>query len=220
VAVAPGLSLVDPRPLDRDGSKILLAGVSESVQEMPALAAVERELEAVREAFGGEGEVLLNDAFTSEALDREVNRLRPAIVHVASHSIFTGDPETSFLLTHGDRVSMNHLSTIVGRTRYRTDRPVELLTLSGCRTAAGDDRAALGLAGVAVRSGARSAVGSLWQVGDSPASQLMVAFYGALRDSGVSKSEALRRAQLEMIRSENYAHPFFWSPFLLIGNWL
>jgi CHAT domain-containing protein len=141
-------------------------------------------------------------------------------VHVASHGIFNGDAQTSFLLTHADHLSMEQLARMIGRSRYRTERPLELLTLSGCRTAAGDDRAALGLAGIAVRSGARSAVGSLWQVGDQPAYELIVAFYDELKKPGATKGDALRRAQLRMIQGGKFAHPFFWSPFLLVGNWL
>ena len=104
-------------------------------------------------------------------------------------------------------------------TQFR-QRPLELLALSACETAAGDERAALGLAGVAIRAGARSALGSLWAVQDEATYQLVLGFYEALKEPGVSKAEALRRAQAQLIASPVYAHPFYWSPFLLISNWL
>jgi CHAT domain-containing protein len=91
--------------------------------------------------------------------------------------------------------------------------------LSACKTAAGDDRASLGLAGLAVKSGARTAVASLWDIDDKSTSELFVAFYRNIKEGeGINRAEALRQAQLEI--KKNYDHPYFWSPFLLIGNWL
>jgi CHAT domain-containing protein len=95
-----------------------------------------------------------------------------------------------------------------------------LLTLSACETAQGDERAALGLAGVAIQAGARSAVATLWRVADEAAARLMQAFYQQLRTPGVSRARALQLAQLELLHDPQYAEPFFWAPFLLINNWL
>jgi CHAT domain-containing protein len=103
--------------------------------------------------------------------------------------------------------------------RYR-DEPVELLFLSACQTAAGDERAALGLAGVAVKAGARSALATLWHINDQASSLLVAEFYRQVGQPGVSKAEALRRAQLRMLTDLRYRHPGYWSPFLVIGNWL
>jgi CHAT domain-containing protein len=97
---------------------------------------------------------------------------------------------------------------------------VELLVLSACDTALGDDRAALGLAGVAVRSGARSALGSLWAISDDATYPLIVDFYQRLHEPGVSRAEALRHAQRSLLASETFAHPFYWSAFVLLSNWL
>jgi CHAT domain-containing protein len=107
----------------------------------------------------------------------------------------------------------------MGLGRYRAD-PVELLTLSACQTAAGDDRAALGLAGVAVKAGARSAMATLWLVNDQAASLLVSEFYRQLQHPGTSKAEALRRAQIWLQSDVRYEHPGYWAPFLIIGNWL
>ncbi len=138
-------------------------------------------------------------------------------MHLASHARFTGGIDGSFLLAFYGPVWIQTLSDSVRATRFR-DRPLELLVMSACETAAGDEQAALGLAGVAIKSGARSAVGSLWNLNDRSATELMSGFYRALGTPGVSKAEALRRAQLALIRKG--AHPYFWSPFLVIGNWL
>jgi CHAT domain-containing protein len=141
------------------------------------------------------------------------------MVHFASHAVFTGNPETSFLLTHDGRLTLDRMGDMIGQTRFR-DTPLELLVLSACETAAGDEGAALGLAGVAIRSGARSALGSLWKITDVAAYELMVAFYEELKDPSVSKARALQLAQTRLFEGDRFAHPYYWSPYLLISNWL
>jgi len=95
-----------------------------------------------------------------------------------------------------------------------------LLTLSACETAAGDDRAALGLAGVAIKAGARSALATLWPVDDAATSELVEEFYTQIQDPALSKATALQRAQLKILSNPERAHPIFWAPYLLINNWL
>jgi len=114
---------------------------------------------------------------------------------------------------------MEALSRLLRSTRYR-DEPVELLMLPACKAAVGDDRAALGLAGLAVRAAARSAMGSLWSVSDDAASRLVVGFYDALDEPGMSKAGALRHAQQQLMGDLRFQHPFYWAPFTVINNWL
>ena len=97
---------------------------------------------------------------------------------------------------------------------------MDLVCLSAGQTAAGDERAARGHAGVAVKAGARSALATLWHINDQASSLLVGAFYRELGSRGVSKAEALRRAQLSLLADLRYRHPGYWSPFLVIGNWL
>ena len=141
------------------------------------------------------------------------------VVHIASHGEFGDDASQSFLLASDGRLSMDRLEEAVGATRFR-DRPVELLALSGCETAAADARSALGLAGVAVKAGARSALGSLWRVEDGATADLVSDFYRALADPTLSRAQALRAAQLQLLAAPRTEHPGLWSPFLLISSWL
>jgi CHAT domain-containing protein len=97
---------------------------------------------------------------------------------------------------------------------------VELLTLSACETAVGDDTAALGLASVAIKAGARSALASLWSISDQASSELVSTFYSRLQDPALSKAQALQQAQVAFLDDLRYRHPGYWAPFLLIGNWL
>ena len=88
------------------------------------------------------------------------------------------------------------------------------------RSAAGDDRAALGLAGVAIQAGAKSALASLWSISDEATASLMVSFYKSRKAGGETKAQSLRDAQLALLRSPTYSHPSYWAPYLLVGNWL
>ena len=217
LGITPGLNLTDPRPIGQDRLKVLALGLTESVQGFPPLPNVATELEALRNLFGST--TLLNDAFRVPALERELKQVPFTILHIASHGEFSSDVKNTFLLTFDDRLTMDRLDQVVGLLKFRNE-PLELLTLSACDTAAGDDRAALGLAGVAIKAGARSALATLWNVNDVVSSQLVAEFYRELKDPSVSRAGALRRAQMKVLSDPRYDHPGFWSAFLLINNWL
>jgi CHAT domain-containing protein len=217
IAVTPSLTLTDPRPIS-GRVKMLAAGISEAVGGNSELAAVATEIETIRELYPGR--TLMNDRFVVERLRSELRNVPYGIVHIASHGEFGGDASENFLLAYDGTVSMDRLAEFVGATRFRADQPLELLTLSACESAAGDDRAALGLAGVALRSGARSALATLWSVNDRATAELVIEFYRQLHDPGRSRAEALQHAQLKLLSTRHYRHPGYWAPFLLISSWL
>ena len=217
LAITPGLRLTDPRPLDRKNPRILAVGVTEAVQGFAPLPEVAGEIANVREVFGGT--TLLNEQFSVARLEQEMKKGGYSILHVASHGEFGGEVDKTFLLAYDGKVTMDRLDRLIGVLKYR-DEPLELLTLSACDTAEGDDRAALGLAGIAVKAGARSAVATLWSVNDEASAGLIADFYRELKDPNVSRGVALQRAQLKVLSDPRYEHPGFWSPFLLINNWL
>ena len=217
LAITPGLKLTDPRPLDRKRPRILAVGVTEAVQGFAPLPEVEREIANVREVFGGT--TLLNAQFSVARFEQELKNGEYTILHVASHGEFGGEIDKTFILAYDGKVTMDRLDRLIGVLKYR-DEPLELLALSACDTAEGDDRAALGLAGVAVKAGARSAVATLWSVNDEASAGLIADFYRELKDPNVSRGVALQRAQLKVLSDPRYEHPGFWSPFLLINNWL
>jgi CHAT domain-containing protein len=141
-------------------------------------------------------------------------------VHLATHGQFSSSAQDTFVLTWDDRIRANDFSELLRTTEGNRKHPIELLVLSACQTATGDERAALGLAGVAVRAGARSTMASLWIVSDEATSLLMSKFYQELTNKQETKAEALRRAQVAVLRDEHFSHPYFWSAFVLVGNWL
>lgn len=217
VVMAPGLELTDPRPLPARAAKSLLVGLSESAQGFPALLHVETELDNISGRFAGR--TLKNEAFVRAELEKALTRERYHIAHIASHGEFSGDVRESFVLAYDGKISVDALARYIGFNRFRDD-PLDLLTLSACQTAAGDEHAGLGLAGITVKAGARSALASLWPIHDEATSLLMTEFYRQLGTPGVSKAQALRRAQQQLAAITRYRHPGYWSGFVLIGNWL
>ena len=218
VAVVPGLSLVEPRPIERGKARMLLNGISEAVQGFPPLSFVPAELGAIAALYPGE--VFLDGKFLLKDFQRRMIEEQYSIVHIASHGQFDRDVRKTFVLTHDAKLTLNDLEAAIRPGQYR-GKPVEMLVLSACQTAAGDDRAALGLAGVAVKAGARSALATLWFVNDQSTSTLVSEVYSQLlKNPDLTKARALQAAQLKLLADRRYRHPCYWSPYLLIGNWL
>lgn len=217
VALTPGLQLLDPKPLPRKELKVLSAGLTEARQGFSALPGVEAELEIIQSQ--APTEIVLNQSFTDSNFKQLLDTSPFPVVHLATHGEFSSKAEDTFVLTWDDKIDANELDDLL-RNETTTENPIELLVLSACQTALGDNRAALGLAGVAVRAGARSTLGSLWLVSDEATSMLMGKFYQELTNEEVRKAEALRQAQLEVLNADYFSHPYYWSAFILVGNWL
>ncbi|MDJ0915260.1 MAG: CHAT domain-containing protein [Desulfobacterales bacterium] len=218
LAITPGLDLTDPQPIGGQDLKILAVGLTESVQNFPSLPFVAEEIQAIQREYPVT-DLMVNENFSVMGLGTALKDEKFTIVHIASHAQFGRDVSDTFLLAYDDKLSLDGLDQSVGLLKYRED-PLELLTLSACETAAGDDNAALGLAGVAVKSGARSALATLWHINDLASSILVGEFYHQLRDSKLTRAQALQRAQLKLYHDRRFQHPGYWSPFLLISNWL
>lgn len=217
LGLTPGLELTDPRPFNRESPQALLAGLSEAVEGFPPLPNVVEEIDQVHAILGGD--VLLNAAFRREDLREQLAEETYGVVHLATHAVFSSTDEGAYLLTADGRLSMQALARDIGTFRFRK-QPLELLTLSACDTAQGNERAALGLSGVAIQAGARSALGSLWSVNDPATATLVGIFYRALLEPGVSRAQALARAQRVLKTDFRYSHPAYWAPFQMIGSWL
>ncbi|NEO98262.1 MAG: CHAT domain-containing protein [Symploca sp. SIO2E9] len=218
LALTPGLQLLPPRALTPEQLETLAGGVSEARQGFSALPGVIEEVEQIAKLVPAD--VLLNQDFTRNRLEVKIDSAPFPVVHLATHGQFSSQAEKTFLLTWDGRINVKDLDQLLQVRERQNKRPIELLILSACQTAAGDKRAALGLAGVALRSGARSTMATLWSVQDNSTTQLMTQLYAALNQPGITKAEALRQAQLSLLKSPQYQHPFYWSAFVLVGNWL
>ena len=217
IALTPGLQLLASQSLATDSLKTIAGGITQSRQGFNALPNVQTEVEEVADLVPSE--ILLDERFTRDRLQQQIASLPYPVVHLATHGQFSSRAEDTFLLTWNDRINVKNLDRLL-QNRFTQDTPIELLILSACQSAAGDNRAALGLAGVAIRSGARSTVATLWSIQDDSTARLISQFYRELTTPQTSKAEALRKAQLSLLQSEEYQHPFYWSAFILLGNWL
>ena len=216
LALTPGLQLLESSSASAEKGRILLAGLTESRQGFSSLPGVVQELKDISGTV--RADILLNKEFTSPRLQRELRDKAFSLVHLATHGQFSSVAEDTFLLTWDGKIKVNELEGLL--QRRLGIKPIELLVLSACQTATGDNRAALGLAGIAVRSGARSTIATLWSIEDQSTAELMKQFYVNLSQPGQTRAEALRLAQLMLLKSSDYAHPYYWAAFVLVGHWL
>lgn len=217
-AIAPGLSLLEPSTSAPSNDSILLSGVTEAVQGFPALPFVKDELQNLTTLYNTNA--MLDEQFQTQIFADRLKTTTAPIVHIASHGELSPDASESYLLTFDGKLTFDRLEAML-RPRQLRGQPVELLTLSACQTASGDDRAALGLAGLALKSGARSAIASLWYVNDEASAALITSFYSHLHENpGLGKALAMQRAQVGLLKQRRFRHPGYWAPFLVIGNWL
>jgi CHAT domain-containing protein len=221
IALTPGLQLLEPRPIARQQLRALAAGLSEARGGFSSLNYVPQELKTVQSQVSS-SVGLLNREFTSTALQDRINALSFPVVHLATHGQFSSQAEETFILTWNEQLNVNQLNNLLQSGDQNRTAPIELLVLSACETVAGDERAALGLAGVAVRAGARSTLATLWRVNDEATAFFMEQFYDALADpeKATTKAEALHHAQQALLRNPRFARPHFWAPYVLVGNWL
>lgn len=239
LGLMPSLNLIDTRYEDVRNSQVLAMG-TDKFKDLPALPAVPVELAAIGGSWTGE--TLVDEAFTIDNLKKERQETPFGIVHIASHAEFLpGDPSNSFIQFNDRRLRLSEL-----RELGLSEPPVELLVLSACRTAVGDEDAELGFAGLALQAGVKSALASLWYVSDEGTLALMTEFYNQLQTSPI-KAEALRQTQIAMLRGQvqldeqtledarglgfslppevqetvrdrDLSHPFYWSAFTMVGS--
>ncbi len=218
VAISPSLKLLASQPRSSTSLKTLAAGVSKDRNGFGPLPFVADELKAVIRDRGGK--VLLNEQFTTRAIANAVNESSVNIVHLASHGQFSSNVDQTFIQAWDKPITLSELKDLLDPLQQRFHKVIDLLVLSACETATGDNRAALGLAGVAVQVGTPSTMATLWGVDDQSSSLFMEAFYNALSQPRTSKAEALRQTQLKFLKDKDYRHPFHWAAYVLVGNWL
>jgi CHAT domain-containing protein len=198
-------------------------GVTRAIGEFKALPAVRAEMDNLVRSTGGrsgQSVVYLDEGFTAQRL-KEVGQRDFQLMHISSHfSISPGTETNSFLLLgDGQRLTLGDIRT----QNFRFDN-VDLLTLAACDTGVGGGRDSTGkeiegLGVIAQQQGAKAVLATLWPVADGSTAKLMTDMYQRHQTQGLSKIEALRQAQLAMMSQPKYAHPFYWAPFILLGNW-
>ena len=247
IALVPSFGLADITYFDIRRSPILAMGASK-FSGLPPLPAVPLELQTIINR-PRQGQLFLNENFTLANFASQNRQEKPGIIHLATHAEFRpGDPSNSYIQFFQQKVRLDIIQQLARELGWNSANanPVELLVLSACRTAFGDPEAELGFAGVAVLSGVKSVLASLWYVSDTGTLALMSEFYQQLSENPI-KAQALRRSQLALLRGEakvqkgvliladgselplpeelsatgnlNFSHPYYWSAFVTIGNW-
>jgi CHAT domain-containing protein len=238
LGLIPAFNLTETVYQDIKNSPVMAMGASEFADLSP-LPAVPLELQQITQELWF-GEFFLNEDFTIENLRSQHQSQQFPIIHLATHAEFLpGDPSNSYIKFWQDKLTLDRIGEL-----QLNQSPVELLVLSACNTAIGDEDVELGFAGLAVNSGVKSALASLWYVSDMGTLALMNEFYQSLQTAPI-KAEALRAAQIAMLqgkvymengelhgtnsrivlppalknlRPENLSHPYFWSAFIMVGN--
>lgn len=229
ISVLPSLQMFVGADQQQKDGEYLLAGLSAKVQrhtELKPLKAVRSEIANIHQLLGKNGTVLEDEAFTWPALERHLRRQHYQTVHLATHAAFFPTSSQGFLVAHDRDINIPTLSRSIERSLTSRNK-INLLVLSACQTAAGDDQAILGIAGTAFRAGARSTIASLWNADDNAAAMLMTEFYRHyVSDRNPNKAAALAAAQRHFINlppaspgEPDYQHPAYWSSFQLIGDW-
>ena len=248
VATVPSFGLTDTRYVNLSESYILAMGASKFKGESANLPTMALELGSVTQN-ASRGEIYLNEDFTVANFKAQNRRSEPfPIIHLGTHAQFnSGKFDDSYIQFYDEKLQLSALRQISDELGWSTSQnpPVELLVLSACQTALGDEEAELGFAGLALQTGVKSALASLWYVSDLGTLALMGEFYDRLDDTLI-KAEALRQTQLRMLTGQvavedrkiklsngeyvalptnfpqgsfAFSHPYFWSSFTLIGNW-
>ncbi len=232
IGTTPSLRITTPKPR-RSKQKALILGLTKSAtidgKKFEGLSWVNDEVSAVKEQFPNHS-YLQDDNFIPDNFRQKLQKTTYPIVHIASHAQFGVIPEDTFIVTgNNKKITISELENSLQNLNSPSDS-VELLALTACQTAVGNDRATLGLAGVALQVGVKSAIASLWSVQDASTSRLVKEFYQNYRQQGMSVSQALQKAQIKMINAKKlppsedmniaYDNPAHWAPMIVIGNWL
>jgi CHAT domain-containing protein/tetratricopeptide (TPR) repeat protein len=222
IALSLGLQLLAPKSLAVEKLNVLAAGLVQPPQgysKLPPLPEIKSEFNLIAQT-GISTKQLLDKDFTSKTLEKNANT-NLNVLHLATHGQFSSRPENTFILANDGPINVLQFDNFLRHEREGLNQTLSMLVLSACQTASGDNRAALGLAGASIRAGASSTLASLWHINDKSTAIFIGEFYRELVQNKVTKAEALRRAQVKLLRDyPNYSRPSFWAPYVLVGNWL
>jgi CHAT domain-containing protein len=246
LALIPSFSLTDTRYQDIRGSKMLGMGITQSAGGLSPLPAVSVEVPTLTEKIW-QGTGYLDQQVTLEQFQALAQREQFSIVHLATHAEFNpGNPNKSFIQFWDGRLTLPKLRSLALSQKWSATPTLEMLVLSACQTALGNDQAELGFTGLAVQTGVKTAIGSLWSVSDEGTLGLMSEFYRNLKTAPI-RAAALREAQIGLLSGKvkvangkllladgtqvdlpesiasrtniDLSHPYFWAPYTVVGNW-
>lgn len=199
--------------------KILGAGFSEAQniegQDYTAIPYVKTEIEKLKQDLSAT--VLMDESFNYDNFKNLLNSTPFSIVHIATHGKFSSNSEQTYIVISGQRLNVNSFGSLIRQSSIKHSQDLDLLVLSACETATGDNRATLGIAGIAVKAGVRNTIATLWQATDRTAQRLFEEFYRQLKENpNLSKTEALQQAQITLLDNGSSVYGIF--PFVIVEN--
>lgn len=224
IQTALNTKLRQTQPTRLDNINVLFAGLSDIApsfdqfnvpSNLSPLPEVKQELEGVSQTSNLLNS-LLNQDFTTNRLQSAINP-KTKVLHIASHGQFSSDPQQTFLLAYNEPILAHEFHDLINDKSEIGQASLELLILSACQTAKGDRRSALGIAGLAIQAGSKNTLASLWLADSKSTTELIKLFYQGLSE-GMSKAQALQQAQIQLIDSDRYAHPYYWANFILVSS--
>jgi CHAT domain-containing protein/Tfp pilus assembly protein PilF len=170
----------------------------------------------------GNAEIFLRKDATEENVKREGELKKFNYIHFATHGfIDEAKPDFSSIVLTKDNNSEED-GLLNAAEIFNLKLNADLVVLSACQTGLGKlvrGEGMVGLTRAFMYAGTPTVMVSLWSVSDVSTSTLMGEFYRNLVKEKLGKTEALRKAQLSMLGNEKFAHPFYWAPFVIIGDW-
>lgn len=219
IGISPQLTLFAPQPLSKN-LKVFVGGIGESQnidgKNFEIIHKLREELEGISKKVPA-SQPLLDTNFTKTNIQNQLQTGNFSAVHLKTHGEFSSDPDETYIVAYKQLLKAQDIANLI-ETETQQSNNIELLVLSACETASGDNRAVLGLAGIAVRAGARSTLSTLWEAQDAPNTELMLKFYEELSKPGTTRAKALHIAQQSLF--EKYPAANIWGTYILVGNWL
>jgi CHAT domain-containing protein/Tfp pilus assembly protein PilF len=192
-------------------------------QNLPRLGYSGREVEGIAALFGtGQADIYLREKATEDIIKHNTALKDYRFIHLATHGLIDEkDPDSSSLVLSGSPGSGED-GLLRTSEIFNLEINPYLVVLSACRTGLGKlvrGEGMIGLTRAFMFAGSPSVAVSLWSVSDSSTATLMTEYYKNMIKKDLNKTEALRQAQLTLLKDEKYAHPFYWAPFILFGDW-
>jgi CHAT domain-containing protein len=220
IAISPQLTLFAPQPLEKK-LKVFVGGIGQSQnidgKNFEVIQKLKEELEGITKKIPA-SQPLLEANFTKANIQNKLQTGNFSAVHLKTHGEFSSDPDETYIVAYQKLLKGQDIASLIETGTQERSSNIELLVLSACQTASGDNRAVLGLAGIAVRAGARSTLSTLWEARDAPNTELMVQFYEELSKPGMTRAKALHLAQKSLFERHQAAN--IWATYILVGNWL
>ena len=188
--------------------------------ELAPLPFATQEVAAVSARIKDERKLVLTGKDACEGtVKRELRNGAPRVVHLATHGLVDpNEPERSSVVLAADDKDDGYFHTL---EILATPTHSRLVVMSACESARGKVSRGEGVVGLSrafLASGAGSVVASLWAVSDESTAELMKQFYDRMLGKKHPASRALNEARLALIKNDKYAHPFYWSPFVVTGT--